>query len=92
MHGSIIQFTYKADRVQLTFLQLLSASAYQNITYHCRNSVAYYDKKAGNYKKSLLFMTSNDLELVAKRPVKFRYSVKLDECQVIKTGIDLLIE
>jgi len=74
-------FTYKADRVQLTFLQLLSSHATQNITYHCRNSVAYYDAERKNYKRAAIFMTSNDLELVAKRPPKFRYSVKTDECQ-----------
>jgi len=77
-------FTYKADRVQLTFLQLLSNEAYQNITYHCRNSVAYYDHSARNYKQAVKFMTSNDLELVAKKPVKFRYSVALDDCKYRK--------
>jgi hypothetical protein len=74
-------FTYKADQIQLTFLQLLSTEAYQNITYHCRNSVAYYDREEKNYDKAALFMTSNDLELVAKKPRKFRYNVVKDECQ-----------
>ena len=66
----------------MIFLQLLSTKAYQNITYHCRNSVAYYDYYEGNFNKSALFMTSNDLELVATNPVKYRYSVARDECQV----------
>jgi hypothetical protein len=74
-------FTYKADMVQMKFLQLLSVSAVQNITYHCRNSVAYYDDAARNYKQAAKFMTSNDLELVARRPVKFRYDVLMDDCK-----------
>lgn len=79
-HG--FPFTYKADKVQLTFLQLLSSTAYQNVTYHCRNSVAYYDKAERNYRKAVRFMASNDLELVARRPRKARYSVVLDECKL----------
>ena len=78
----MFQLTYKADSVQMTFLQLLSEQAYQNITYHCRNSVAYYDRQAANHDKALRFMANNDVELVADQPVKFRYSVKQDECQV----------
>lgn len=73
-------FTYKADKVQLTFLQLLSSTAYQNITYHCRNSAIYFDKQAGDYRNAAKFMTSNDLELDVKNP-KAKYSVVLDECQ-----------
>ncbi len=78
---SWLQFTYKVDRVQLTFLQLLSKEAYQNITYHCRNSVAYFDHASNGYHKAAKFQTYNDLELSPNR-AKFRYSVKLDECQV----------
>ncbi len=75
----------------MVFLQLLSENAYQNVTYHCRNSVAYYDKEANNYKQAAKFMSSNDLELVARRPVKFRYSVSLDECQVsTSTSLSIL--
>lgn len=74
-------FSYKADKVQLKFLQLLSSRAQQNITYHCRNSVAYYDQKTKSHDQATVFMASNDVELVPKRPIKFQYSVLLDECQ-----------
>ncbi len=77
----LLQFTYKADRVQLTFLQLLSTDATQNVTYHCRNSVAYYSNAEDSLNQAAKFLTSNDLELQAESP-KFRYEVTLDECQV----------
>ena len=37
--------------VQMTFLRLLSTEGSQNITYHCKNSIAYLDEAAGNLKK-----------------------------------------
>jgi len=75
------QFTYKIDRVQLTFLQLLSATAYQNVTYHCKNSLAYYDARAQSYDSSIIFETNNDLELTAQGGKRRGYNVLLDECQ-----------
>ena len=82
IYDAWFQFTYKSDSVQLTFLQLLSSQAYQNITYHCMNSAAYYDREDDTYDKAAIFLTSNDLEMVAVRPAKFRYKVPVDECQV----------
>lgn len=75
------QFTYKIDRVQLVFLQLLSANAYQNVTYHCKNSAAYYDAREQSYEKSIMLETSNDLELTAQGGKKRGYEVKHDACQ-----------
>jgi flagellar L-ring protein precursor FlgH len=40
------------NSVQLQFLQLLSSQADQNVTYHCRNSVAYYDQRTNSSKKA----------------------------------------
>lgn len=78
----VIQFTYAADKAQLRYLQLLSTTAYQNITYNCLNSVAYYDAEASkSYDLAAKFMTSDDKELKALNK-KLSYSVSLDECQV----------
>lgn len=70
------------DKIQLTFLQLISSSAIQNITYHCRNTAAYFDKRNSKYENAATFKTYNEIELVPLRPSRFRYSVTLDECQV----------
>ncbi|KAG7269269.1 hypothetical protein CRUP_024896 [Coryphaenoides rupestris] len=63
-----------AANVQLTFLRLLSTEASQNITYHCRNSVAYMDQATGNLKKALLLQGSNDVEIRAEGNSRFTYS------------------
>uniref|UniRef100_F7EWE9 Collagen type V alpha 1 chain n=1 Tax=Monodelphis domestica TaxID=13616 RepID=F7EWE9_MONDO len=49
--------------VQMTFLRLLSASARQNITYNCYQSVAWQDATTGSYDKAIRFLGSNDEEM-----------------------------
>ena len=74
------QFTYKADSNQISFLQMMSSSASQNITYHCFNSLAYYSAKKDHYRKAAVLMSWNDLEIRGRG--KFSYDVPEDECQV----------
>jgi len=69
-----------AAAVQLTFLRLLSTEASQNLTYHCRNSVAYMDASTGNLKKAVLLQGSNDVEIRAEGNSRFTYSVMEDGC------------
>ncbi|EPQ11197.1 Collagen alpha-1(V) chain [Myotis brandtii] len=47
----------------MTFLRLLSASANQNITYNCYQSVAWQDAATGSYDKAMRFLGSNDEEM-----------------------------
>uniref|UniRef100_A0A8C6ZSS1 Fibrillar collagen NC1 domain-containing protein n=1 Tax=Nothoprocta perdicaria TaxID=30464 RepID=A0A8C6ZSS1_NOTPE len=49
--------------VQMTFLRLLSASARQNITYNCYQSVAWHDATTDSYDKAIRFLGSNDEEM-----------------------------
>uniref|UniRef100_A0A8C4SVB4 Collagen, type XI, alpha 1a n=1 Tax=Erpetoichthys calabaricus TaxID=27687 RepID=A0A8C4SVB4_ERPCA len=51
------------NMVQMTFLKLLSASARQNFTYNCHQSVAWHDASSDNYDKALRFLGSNDEEM-----------------------------
>lgn len=68
--------------IQLTFLRLMSTEAAQNLTYHCKNSVAYMDQQTGNLKKSLLLQGSNEIELRAEGNSRFTYTVTYDGCTV----------
>lgn len=49
--------------VQMTFLRLLSASARQNLTYNCYQSVAWHDQELNSHDKAIRFLGSNDEEM-----------------------------
>lgn len=70
----------------MTFLRLLSTEGSQNITYHCKNSIAYLDEAAGNLKKALLIQGSNDVEIRAEGNSRFTYTVLKDGCTVSWAG------
>jgi len=75
------EFTFKADSQQMRFLQLLSASAYQKLTYHCKNSVAVFDAANRNFRSSMRIKTDENIELNARGARKVRYSVIEDGCK-----------
>lgn len=75
--------------VQMTFLRLLSTEGSQNITYHCKNSIAYLDEVAGNLKKALLIQGSNDVEMRAEGNSRFTYTALKDGCTVSRAGVGL---
>lgn len=66
--------------VQIKLLQLLSKESHQNITYHCRNSVAYKDERNANLKKALVLRGANGQELRAQGNARLRYTVIEDGC------------
>ena len=79
---SFLQFSYEASEVQLTFLRLLSTRAHQNVTYHCKNSVAVNERETGSTEQALRLMTTSDVELSLDAPSLEQYEVIEDGCQV----------
>lgn len=77
-----MKMTYKVDGNQLNHLHMLSTHATQNVTYHCKHSVGYFDSERDNYRRSLKFLAWNDAELTAKNSLQLRYEVIEDGCKV----------
>lgn len=78
IESNAFDINYKADSNQLSFLQMISSSAEQTITFHCKDTVAHLNR-GGNKRHAITFMASNDLEI--RHRGKARYSVTSDECQ-----------
>lgn len=64
----------------------MSTEATQNVTYHCKNSVAYMDQETGNLKKALLLQGANEIEIRAEGNSRFTYGVTEDGCTVSGCG------
>ena len=89
------QFEYGSEgsqpedvNIQMTFLRLMSTEASQNITYHCKNSIAYMDASTSNLKKAVHLGGSNEIEIRAEGNSRFTYSVLEDGCTVRKLSIN----
>lgn len=65
----------------------MSTEASQNITYHCKNSIAYMDQATGNLKKALLLQGANEIEIRAEGNSRFTYSVTEDGCTVSQSPL-----
>jgi len=55
---------------QITFLRLLSTNARQQVTYHCRNTVAYYNGR--DYDQALKLKGANGAEFTAEGSAQYR--------------------
>ena len=77
-----LQMIYTFDPSQMTFLRLLSDRARQNITYHCRNSAAWFNKENSDYTHSIKIMGDNGIELHASSSNKFKPTIIRDDCHV----------
>mgnify|MGYP001802931930 FL=1 len=78
-----MQLTYKMDKVQLNFLQLLSEEASQQFTLGCLNTVGYYSSDNSTSEQAVKFLTSDDRELSPHGSTKYTYNTISDSCQVI---------
>ncbi|KAI8128640.1 Collagen alpha-1(II) chain [Lucilia cuprina] len=74
---------YKTDSYQMGFLQLMSAKASQQITFHCKNTVAYKDEKKDTlrFKWIELLITGMTPELTPTGPNVLRYEADEDGLQ-----------
>ena len=69
---------YKADSNQLNYLQLESSIAEQEITFHCKSTIAYMNPRE-QPRNAISFMGWNDLEI--RHRGKSKYQVLQDDCK-----------
>lgn len=78
----MFQITYETiGVVQMTFLRLLSQDVYQNFTYTCINSAAWYNTKTYSYDSALKLLGENEVEISYESNV-LRPNVLIDGCKV----------
>lgn len=83
MFNKIFQITYETiGVVQMTFLRLLSQEAYQNFTYTCINSAAWFNLKTNNHDMAIKLLGENETEFSAEG---IKPSVLADGCKVSHT-------
>jgi collagen type V/XI/XXIV/XXVII alpha len=76
----MFQITYETiGVVQMTFLRLLSQEAYQNFTYTCINSAAWFNLKTNNHDMAIKLLGENEIEFGTEG---IRPSVVVDGCKV----------
>ena len=63
----------------MTFLRLLSQEAYQNFTYTCINSAAWFNLKTNNHDMAIKLLGENETEFSAEG---IKPSVLADGCKV----------
>ena len=66
--------------VQMTFLRLMSTEAYQNFTYTCLNSAAWYDQAESSYSSAIQLQGENEDVFSAKGANQ--PAVLMDGCKV----------
>jgi len=72
--------SYHADSVQINFLKMLSKNATQVVTYHCRNSAAWFNSKTKSTEGSMKLRDDKGEEITIESQ-KVKPSVLLDECK-----------
>merc|ERR1719312_1885756 len=78
MEENGFDINYKADSNQLSYLQLLSTTAEQTITFNCKNTVAYVNPR-NQARNAITLMAWNDSPI--KHRGKGKYHVLQDECK-----------
>lgn len=78
-----MQIGYKTiDVIQMRFLRLLSKEAYQNFTYTCVNSAAWFNSQSYKHDIAIKILGENDQEFSYDLPA-IKPTIITDGCKVI---------
>lgn len=85
------QVTYDSiGSVQMTFLRLLSQEGYQNFTYKCINSAAWFNAELKNFDSAIKFLGDNEME-IGYDTDKLKPNILVDGCKVRFCFVVLLL-
>lgn len=65
----------------MTFLRLLSQEGYQNFTYSCINSAAWFNSKTNDYSTAIKLLGENEEEISYESP-QVKPAIIADGCKV----------
>jgi len=74
---------YNSDMTQMKYLGLLSKDAYQNVTVHCKKTIAWMNSATGGYDRAMKFKGMNDQVFAKSRTdddSRYAPEVMKDEC------------
>jgi len=71
--------------VQLTFLRLMSRQAYQNFTYTCLNSAAWYDTTTNSYANAIKLQGENEEEFSVANN---KPNIIMDNCKSKESNLE----
>ena len=84
-----LQIAYSVSPVQLTLLRLIYSKANQTLTYHCKNSYGFRDRK-GRTGRALTLVGPNGVRISPDNlKADLKYDVNEDGCQVSQPGGDV---
>lgn len=74
--------------VQMTFLRLLSQEGYQNFTYKCINSAAWFNTEFKNFDSAIKFLGDNEME-IGYDTDKLKPNILVDGCKVRLSNVTI---
>lgn len=77
--------------VQMKFLRLLSEESYQNFTYTCMNSVAWFNSNSENFDSSIKFLGANDAE-IGYETLGVKPTILTDGCRTGRSKSETVFE
>ncbi|XP_022176710.1 collagen alpha-1(XI) chain-like [Myzus persicae] len=77
--------------VQMNFLRLLSQNGYQNFTYTCINSAAWFNAKSNSYDMAVKFMGENSIQFSSEQGSP-KVDVLVDGCKTRKSKSETVFE
>lgn len=75
-------FSYSTHAGQVKYLQILTSTARQKVTIHCKNVIAVFDAQNSTYESAVTLTSFDEESLEVHGKKAFRYRILNDNCKV----------